>query len=115
MSAPRRLRLRRARAWGRLAATLAGCAPEREHGCLAVGHVAVGNAGAIAADEPRFLIECVGPDGSVIGPFTRLEEAWASTNYVRIDHCAASSATSQPVELTRGGGEHRRDGGRRPA
>ena len=35
----------------------------------------------------RFPIDCVGVDGSDIGPFTRLEEAWASTNYVRIDHC----------------------------
>ena len=52
------------------------------------------------ADGPRFLIECVGPEGIVIGPFTGLEEAWASTNYVRIDHCVASSGTDQPVELT---------------
>ncbi len=52
------------------------------------------------ADGPRFLIECVGPEGTVIGPFTGLEEAWASTNYVRIDHCVASSGTDQPVELT---------------
>ena len=41
-----------------------------------------------------------GPEGIVIGPFTGLEEAWASTNYVRIDHCVASSGTDQPVELT---------------
>ena len=52
------------------------------------------------ADGPRFLIECVGPEGAVIGPFTGLEEAWASTNYVRIDHCVASSGRTEPVELT---------------
>ena len=53
-----------------------------------------------SADGPRFLIECYGPDGPVIGPFTGLDEAWASTNYVRIDHCVASGGTDQPVELT---------------
>lgn len=52
------------------------------------------------ADGPRFLIECVGPEGTAIGPFTGLEEAWASTNYVRIDHCVASSGTGEPIELT---------------
>lgn len=55
-----------------------------------------------AEDGSRFLIECVGPEGTAIGPFTGLEEAWASTNYVRIDHCSAISATDQPVELTPG-------------
>jgi hypothetical protein len=53
-----------------------------------------------SSDEPRFLIECAGVDGTSIGPFTRLEEAWASTNYVRIDHCEASSATGAPPDLT---------------
>lgn len=50
-------------------------------------------------DEPRFIIECVGVDGTEIGPFTRLEEAWASTDYVRIDECEAHTA-SDDVELT---------------
>ena len=48
---------------------------------------------------PRFSIECVYPDGSAVGTFSRLEEAWASTNYLRIDHCDAH-ATSDDVELT---------------
>jgi hypothetical protein len=49
--------------------------------------------------ESRFVIDCVYPDGSAVGTFSRLEEAWASTNYVRIDHCDAH-ATSDDVELT---------------
>lgn len=51
-------------------------------------------------DAARVLIDCVGTDGLVLGTFTRLEEAWASTNYVRIDHCTASAATDEPIVLT---------------
>jgi len=51
-------------------------------------------------EDARFLIGCVAEDGSTIGTFTRLEEAWASTNYLRIDHCEASAATDGPLELT---------------
>ncbi|MFD4422209.1 hypothetical protein ACFWN7_12010 [Agromyces sp. NPDC058484] len=51
-------------------------------------------------DEARFLIECFYPDGSAVGTFTRLEEAWASTNYVRIDHCEARVAASGTLELS---------------
>lgn len=47
----------------------------------------------------RFLITCVAPDGAEIATFTRLEEAWASTNYLRIDHCDALT-TRDGVELT---------------
>lgn len=50
--------------------------------------------------EPRFLITCYYPDGSEVATFTRLEEAWASTNYVRIDHCEAAAAASDSFELT---------------
>lgn len=49
---------------------------------------------------PRFLIECVGTDGAVLGVFSSLEEAWASTNYVRIDHCTASQAPPGSHVLT---------------
>lgn len=44
------------------------------------------------------LIECTYPDGTVGGTFTRLEEVWASTNYVRFEACTAV-ATSGDVEL----------------
>ena len=52
------------------------------------------------ADEPRVLIECFYPDGSEVATFTRLEEAWASTNYVRIDHCEARAAEPDDFELS---------------
>lgn len=52
------------------------------------------------ADEPRVLIECFYPDGSEVATFTRLEEAWASTNYVRIDHCEARAAEPGDFELS---------------
>lgn len=48
----------------------------------------------------RVLITCFYPDGSEVGTFTRLEEAWASTNYVRIDRCEAAPGPSGDVELT---------------
>ncbi|MDQ0576857.1 hypothetical protein [Agromyces albus] len=51
-------------------------------------------------DEPRVLIECFYPDGSEVATFTRLEEAWASTNYVRIDHCEARAAEPDEFELS---------------
>ena len=50
--------------------------------------------------EPRVLITCYYPDGSEVGTFTLLEEAWASTNYVRIDRCEAASGPSGDIELT---------------
>ncbi len=51
-----------------------------------------------ADDEPRFLVTCVDAEGAELGIFTRLEEAWASPNYVRIEDCEASAAAG--VELT---------------
>lgn len=51
-------------------------------------------------DEPRFLVTCFYPDDREIATFTRLEEAWASTNYVRIDRCEAAVAASDDFELT---------------
>lgn len=51
-------------------------------------------------DEPRFLISCFYPDGSEVATFTGLEEAWASTNYVRIDTCDAAVALPEGFELT---------------
>ncbi len=83
-----------------LAVTLVGCAPEAGTDVSPSATSPSATPVPSPSDEVRFLIECVGLDGSVIGPFTRLEEAWASTNYVRIDHCTASGATSQPIELT---------------
>jgi hypothetical protein len=79
-----------------LSATLVGCAPTPAPAASPSGTASP----SAAEDAPRFIIECVGLDGSAIGPFTRLEEAWASTNYVRIDHCSASAAPDRPVELT---------------
>lgn len=52
------------------------------------------------ADEPRVLIDCFYPDGSEVATFTRLEEAWASTNYVRIDRCEARPAEPGDFELS---------------
>lgn len=51
-------------------------------------------------DEPRFLVTCFYPDDREVATFTRLEEAWASTNYVRIDRCEAAVAASDDFELT---------------
>jgi hypothetical protein len=51
-------------------------------------------------DDPRFLITCFYPDGSEVATFTRLEEAWASTNYVRIESCDAAVADPSRFELS---------------
>jgi hypothetical protein len=79
-----------------LIASLAGCMPQPPDSSPS-GPAA---SPSRSASEPRFLIECVDQNGAVIGTFTRLEEAWASTNYVRIDHCTASGAAGQAIELT---------------
>ena len=82
-----------------LTIVLVGCAPQSTSGSPTPTQTQAPSPSA-TAEGPRFLIECVGLDGNPIGTFTRLEEAWASTNYVRIDHCTATSATAEPVELT---------------
>lgn len=51
-------------------------------------------------DLPRFLVTCFYPDGSEVGVFTRLDDAWASTNYVRIDYCEAAVADPAGFALT---------------
>lgn len=51
-------------------------------------------------DGPRFLVTCFYPDGGEVGVFTRLDDAWASTNYVRIDYCDAEVADAAGFELT---------------
>jgi hypothetical protein len=43
------------------------------------------------ADDSSVRITCFYPDGTEVGAFSRLEEAWASTNYVRIDACEATA------------------------
>jgi hypothetical protein len=76
---------------------LAGCAPNAGSGTPQ--HT--GTAPTVpspAGDDARFLITCYFPGGGEVGVFTRLEEAWASTNYVRIDRCKAEA--SGTLELT---------------
>lgn len=51
-------------------------------------------------EPPRFLITCFYPDGSEVRVFTDLDEAWASTNYVRIDYCDAAVAEPDQFVLT---------------
>jgi hypothetical protein len=51
-------------------------------------------------EPPRYLITCYYPDGSEVSTFTRLDEAWASPNYVRIDYCDAAPAQPDGFELT---------------
>ena len=80
---------------------LLGCAsPERPEATPNTSPTPTTSAPTMLDEAPRFVIDCAYPDGSSVGTFTRLEEAWASTNYVRIDHCDAR-ATSDDVELTR--------------
>lgn len=52
-------------------------------------------------DDLRLLITCYFPDGSEVATFSRLEEAWASTNYVRIESCDAAVADPDRFELSR--------------
>jgi hypothetical protein len=48
----------------------------------------------------RFRFECYTADGRLVSDSTRLEAVWASTEYVRTDHCLASYAGPPPFELT---------------
>ncbi|MGW4929396.1 hypothetical protein ACWEOH_09600 [Agromyces sp. NPDC004153] len=45
-----------------------------------------------SSDGSGIRITCFYPDGTEVGTFSRLEEAWASTNYVRIDSCEATAS-----------------------
>lgn len=51
-------------------------------------------------DEPRFLITCSFADGNAATTYAGLEEAWSSTNYVRIDSCDAAVARPDGFQLT---------------
>jgi hypothetical protein len=55
---------------------------------------------SLGEGEPDVLLTCFYADGSQAGTFTRLEEAWASTNYVRIDWCEGQASGSRELELT---------------
>jgi hypothetical protein len=76
-----------------LSLALAGCAPN--------GAPPATESTTPPPVEARVLIECFYPDGTEAGTFTRLDEAWASTNYVRIDHCQAQAVDPDDFELSR--------------
>lgn len=48
----------------------------------------------------RFQSRCYFEDGQVVGDYSSLEETWASTNYLRIDHCVTRYVGPQPFTLT---------------
>lgn len=77
-----------------LALALVGCSP------IGVPAPTGGPTPTSDGGEPSVVITCFYADGSPAGTFTRLEEAWASTNYVRIDWCEAQAAASDRLELT---------------
>jgi hypothetical protein len=87
-----------------LSAAVAGCAPlagpDTSASATPTPSATATASASASADGPRYVIECVDPEGGEIGAFTRLEEAWASTNYLRIDGCVATSATGSALELT---------------
>lgn len=88
---------------GLIAAVLVGCAVQPGAGVSPTSPVTSSTGGPSSpsvSDVPRFRLECLGIDGRALGPFTRLEEAWASPNYVRIDNCTASARVPGSVELT---------------
>lgn len=81
-----------------LAVVLVGCAPAGSGGSPTSSP---GTAPAESAEPSQstppsvgssIRITCSYPDGTEVGTFSRLEEAWASTNYVRIDSCEASAS-----------------------
>jgi hypothetical protein len=48
----------------------------------------------------RFLIKCYSNTGDLLGTFTRLDQTWASTNYMQIGHCVAVAVAQGPLKLT---------------
>lgn len=74
--------------------SLAACTASGGAGATRTSEVPTGGPGA------GVLIECFDAEGTEIATFTRLEEAWASTNYTRIDHCEARVDPSGRFELT---------------
>jgi hypothetical protein len=83
-----------------LVLVLAGCAPYGGSGETSSSAPAPTETASAGGDDVRFLITCFAADGSEVATFTKLEEAWASTNYMHIDHCEASAGPSGDVELT---------------
>jgi len=48
----------------------------------------------------RFHIKCYSNTGDLIDTFTRLDQTWASTNYMQIGHCVAVAVAPGPLKLT---------------
>ncbi|GAA1819182.1 hypothetical protein [Agromyces neolithicus] len=80
-----------------LALTLVGCTTQSGEGVMSTTPTA---AAPTDRDEPRFLIDCVDDGLGEVVTFARLEEAWASTDYLRLHACTAYPATGEPIELT---------------
>jgi hypothetical protein len=82
-----------------LALALAACLPDPQP--PSASHSVTSTPSASPGREPpRYLITCYYPDGREVSTFTRLDEAWASPNYVRIDYCEAAPAQPESFELT---------------
>ena len=77
-------------------------------GCSGTGNGATRTAGPTdqASESPRsisptrFQSRCFFEDGQVVGDYSSLEETWASTNYLRIDHCVTRYVGPPPFTLT---------------
>ena len=48
----------------------------------------------------RFQSRCFFSDGQFLGEYSSLNETWASTNYMRIDHCITRYLGPLPFTLT---------------
>ncbi|HSP75108.1 MAG TPA: VCBS repeat-containing protein [Cryobacterium sp.] len=59
-----------------------------------------GSATPTAGKLGRFQSRCYNADGRVLGDFSSLDETWASTNYLRIDHCVTRYGGPSPFTLT---------------
>lgn len=77
-------------------------------GCSGTGNGAPSTAGPTdqASESPpaelttRFQSRCFYEDGQLVGDYSSLEETWASTNYLRIDHCVTRYVGPPPFTLT---------------
>lgn len=83
---------------------LGGCGtggPTEETSSPATPRASLTTAEPTPAQTPdRFHIKCYSNTGDLPGTFTRLDQTWASTNYMQIEHCVAVAAAPGPLNLT---------------
>ena len=79
---------------------LGGCATTNTSPVLPPGSTEQVTESPPAETTARFQIRCIFVDLPFVGDYSSLNETWASTNYMRIDHCITRYVGPPPFSLT---------------